>query len=286
MHVVGSRRFSVANDFSGDPYCVALFKFDGNPNDSKGSNNLTAVNSPTYDSGDKKEGTHSIVFSKASVQYCSIDDVNLDVGFPGKSGTPEQSLSICGWFKLEAVDVYQGLVCKYVTSSPKRSYGVAIGADGKARFMLGYNNGANASAIIFDTPFEAGKWYHIKATYNATNNQMRLRIWDDNAGALLDAVKEGTAAGDMSPTDAPLQVGAYNDGTNTMDGKTDEVVIFRDVLTDDEQDQIIAGTYVMPAVEFVPRKDAYDGYRCYVQQHIKNKMSGASPWKLPDGTKW
>jgi hypothetical protein len=228
-------------DFGGDSICAALFKFNNNPNDSKGNNNLTAVNSPTYDSGDKKEGTHCIDFERSSTQYCAIADGDLDVGFPGKSGTPEQSFSICGWFKLEAVDVYQGLVCKYITSSPKRSYGITVNASGYVSFLIGYNNGANASSITFDTPLSAGIWYHIKATYNATNNQMRLRIWDDNAGALLDAVKEGTAAGDMSPTDAPLEVGAYNDGTNTMDGKTDEVVIFRDVLTDDEHDLIIAG---------------------------------------------
>jgi hypothetical protein len=233
----------MANDFSGDPNCVALFKFDNNPNDSKGGNDLTAVNSPSYDSGDKKEGTHSIDFERSSTQYCAIADGDLDAGFPGKSGTSEQSFSICGWFKLEAVDVYQGLVCKYVTSSPKRSYGITVNSSGYAAFLIGYNNGANASSIVFDTALSAGIWYHIAAVYDASDNSMKLRIWDDNAGALLDSNKESTANGDMSPTDAPLEVGRYSDGANTEDGKADEVVIFKDVLTDDEIDQIRAGSY-------------------------------------------
>lgn len=38
--------------------------------------------------------------------------------------------------------------------------------------------------------------------------------------------------------------------------------------------------------EYVPRKTAFDGYRCFIEQYVKNKVIGALPWKLPDGTKW
>jgi hypothetical protein len=37
---------------------------------------------------------------------------------------------------------------------------------------------------------------------------------------------------------------------------------------------------------FTPRKTAFDGYRCFIEQYVKNKTLGGSPWKLPDGTKW
>lgn len=37
---------------------------------------------------------------------------------------------------------------------------------------------------------------------------------------------------------------------------------------------------------FIPRKDAFDGYRCFMQQYTKNKVLGVEPWKLPDGTLW
>lgn len=37
---------------------------------------------------------------------------------------------------------------------------------------------------------------------------------------------------------------------------------------------------------FVPRRTAYDGYRCFIEQYVKNEEWGALPWKLPDGTKW
>jgi hypothetical protein len=235
----------MANDFSGDPNCVALWKFDNNVNDSKGGNDLTAVNSPSYDSGDKKEGTHCIDLEKGSTQYGTIDDGDLDAGFPGKSGTSEQSLSICCWVKFETLDGInsQGLVDKY--GSGTRSFAVRLsGALSKILFTIGYNGGASSTDIIFDTACVTGRWYHVGVVYDSSDNSMKLRIWDDTAGALLDNNKAGTAGGDMSPDTAPLQIGRdYELDGRVLDGKVDEVVIFKDVLTDDEIDQIRAGTY-------------------------------------------
>ena len=42
----------------------------------------------------------------------------------------------------------------------------------------------------------------------------------------------------------------------------------------------------VPAAGFLPRKMAVDGYRCFVEQYVKNMHLGASPWKLPDGIRW
>jgi hypothetical protein len=386
----------LANDFSGDPNCKALWKFDNNANDSKGGNDLTAVNSPSYDSGDKKEGTHSIDLEASSVQYLYRADADLDAGFPGKSGTGEQSFSICVWVNLEQVSGTRGIVEKLDIGSGHRTFALYM-VNATLRLYIGYNSGANYSYMDFDTGLSAGVWYHIAVVYDASDNGMKLRVWDDNAGALLDDNKEGMVSGDMSPTAAPLEIGRHNisDGY-PYDGKIDEVVFFNDVLTDDEIDQIRAGTYgavelpvttaqaalnvvaysatangtitdtggencdkrgfafgkssqpdpgnvapvssgyddyvedsgdygvgafdkllssldpdttyyyrayahnsagydysdveidftTMLGGEFIPQKDAYDGYRCYVQQHVKNRMLGVDPWKLPDGTKW
>jgi hypothetical protein len=42
----------------------------------------------------------------------------------------------------------------------------------------------------------------------------------------------------------------------------------------------------VPPAGFVPLPTAVDGYRCFIQQYVKNLILGAPPWKLPDGTKW
>lgn len=232
----------MANDFGGDANCVAVWKFDDDANDSKGGNDLTEVNTPTYDSSDKKEGTHSIDFEDSSNECCTIGDGDLDAGFPGKSGTSEQSFSICGWFKVETMPSInrRAFVAKWENGT--RSFMVSIEADGKVSFFVGYNNGASYTGIEFDTACSTGKWYHFGVTYDSSDNSMKLRVWDDDAGDLLDDNKEGTVSGDMSPDTAPVEVGRFW-GSLYYDGKVDEVVIFKDVLSDSEIDQIRAGTY-------------------------------------------
>lgn len=236
----------MANDFSGDPNCVALWKFDNNANDAKGGNDLTPVNSPAYDSGDKKEGTHSADLEHGSTQYFSIADAALDAGFPGKSGASEQSFSICCWVKPETipVGVWYSLVGKSNVASSEISYAIVLQNDGKINFFIGYNGGASYTMLVFDTALSAGIWYHIAIVYDSSDNSMKIRIWDDNAGALLDSNKEGTAGGDFSPDSAPLEIGRWDEkDARTFDGKIDEVVICKDVLTDVEIDQIRAGSY-------------------------------------------
>jgi hypothetical protein len=234
------------NDFSGDANCVALWKYDNAATDSKGGNDLTPVNTPTYDSGDKKEGTHSTDLEHDSTQYFTITDGDLDAGFPGKSGTGEQSFSICCWVKPESIPsgVWHAPVCKSNVASDIMSYAIVLQNDGKINLFIGYNGGADFDYLPFDTALSTGIWYHVAVTYDSSDNGMKIRIWDDNAGSLLDSNKTDTAAGDMSPDSAPLEIGRW-DGSDarTFDGKIDEVVIFKDVLTDDEIDEIRAGTY-------------------------------------------
>jgi hypothetical protein len=234
----------MANNFSGDANCVALWKFDNDATDSKGENDLTPVNSPTYDSGDKKEGTHSADLEESSTQYFTIDDGDLDAGFPGKSGTSEQSFSICLWVKPESFTNYTSLAGKFGASG-HRSYSLTLWQPtGRLFFQVAYNNGANYTSIEFETVLETGKWYHIAAVYDSSDNSMKLRVWDDDAGTLLDSNKGGTAGGDMSPSDAPLEIGRYAvTDAYALDGRIDEVVIFKDVLSDAEIDKIRAGTY-------------------------------------------
>ena len=91
----------MANDFSADPNCVALWRFESGAltTDSKGSNTLTAINTPTADTGDYKEGAASVSLVKSSSQYFSIADASLPTDFPCKNGGTGKIFSICAWFK-------------------------------------------------------------------------------------------------------------------------------------------------------------------------------------------
>ncbi len=235
------------NNFTHDANCVALWKFDNDANDSKGGNNLTEINTPTYDAATKKEGTHAIDFERGSNEYCTITDGNLDANFPGKNGTGEQSFSICAWVRLESLasdyGQYLSIVAKY--ESGLRSYVITLNPnDDKVNLTIGYNAGANYTSDGFGTACVINRWYHIAITYNAADNGMKIRIWDDTAGALLDANATETAGGNMSPDTAPLEIGRYwGSDTRCLDGKMDEVVMFKSALSDADIDAIRNGVY-------------------------------------------
>ncbi|HUT96627.1 MAG TPA: LamG domain-containing protein [Dehalococcoidales bacterium] len=240
----------MANNFSSDPNCIALWKLENNADDSKGGNDLAEVNSPAYDDTDRKEGTHCIDLERDNSQYCTIADGDLDFGFPGKSGTGEPSFSICFRVKRETLIPNVGMVSKYVQGSGYRTFVVRGGSSGELDFLIGWNGGVSYTALLFDSYLESGKWYHVGVAYDASDNGMKIRVWDDNAGALLDDNKEGTAGGDMYFSAAQFEIGRYGASDSYIfDGKLDEVAIFNKVLTDAEIDAIRAGTYSGGATE-------------------------------------
>ncbi|GAH13633.1 unnamed protein product, partial [marine sediment metagenome] len=90
----------MANDFTYDDYCVALYRFESGAltADSFGGNTLTNNNGVAEDLVNFKEGECSADLELSSSQYFSISDDDLDSGFPCKDeeGT-NRSFTICGW---------------------------------------------------------------------------------------------------------------------------------------------------------------------------------------------
>ncbi|MBW1858677.1 MAG: right-handed parallel beta-helix repeat-containing protein [Deltaproteobacteria bacterium] len=242
---------------------MALWQFENNANDTKGGNNLTEYNTPTYDNVDFKEGAFAIDFERDNSEYCGITDGGLDLVFPGRSTAGEQSFSIGCWFKVETLED-SGLVAK------TNSYELQIdSATQTVRFQVFYSGGS--TTLAFGTPCSAGIWYHVGAVYDATDNSMKMRMWDDDAGNFLGANATATCDGDMVGSTGDLYVGRGLTGYH--DGLMDEVVVFNDVLTDTEIDKIRAQVYDSTAVAvYVP--DDYPG-----ATGIQNAIQGE-----PDGT--
>ncbi|RJR45459.1 MAG: hypothetical protein C4567_03125 [Deltaproteobacteria bacterium] len=83
----------MANDFSTDPRCKALWKLDGDLTDGHGGNHLTGYGSPAiaFDDVDQQEGSHCGDFEKDNGNYAGIPDAVLDPGFPLKNGDANNS---------------------------------------------------------------------------------------------------------------------------------------------------------------------------------------------------
>ena len=225
-----------ANDWSGES--GAVWNFDNDATDSLGGNDLTEINTPAYDAGDKKQGTHSIDFDSVSAEYCLIADGDLDAGFPCKSGVAEQSFTLLGWVKFETLT--DAALTKKWAAAGNRSFNTIL-ISGELRFYISHD-GTNSVHIDFGTSMTTGIWYHWACTYDAATNGMKIRIWDDNAGALLDVNETGTADGDCFSSDASLVIG--NHTSAYQNGKSDEVVVLAGkALSDADIDKARAGTY-------------------------------------------
>jgi hypothetical protein len=235
------------NDFSNDPNCVAVWRFEDTPGftaDSIGGNTLTnsgadEENSIVY------EGAQSAKFIRTNSDYMSIVDGDLDAGFP----KGDSNLSIC--FRLyiptlESNRTYP-LIIKAAISSPKEiSYGLYTGYwdDWELVFFSGYNSGSTFEQAGFNGAFQAGRWYSCAVTYNSTTYAHRMRIYDHTADALLGSDVTGNFANPMAVRNVPFSLSRwYFNSLLYSSIILDEVVVFNRVLSVEEIDAVRAGTF-------------------------------------------
>ena len=260
------------NDFSVDGNAKALWNVDNGAltTDSKGTNTLTDNNTVGTSTGDYQVGTASADFTISNSESLTITDANLDSGFPLKSGESNDDISVTFWFKKESNNSYAALFSKWDTGTNARSL-LLRDNNGTLEFFIGTSGGAGFELLSNSLSTIAGRWYHLGATFNNTTKAWQLRVWDDTAGSgVLDA--SGTAPNNISITSAGVAIGAsLKNGTpeRYFDGLIDEVVVFSDILTTGEIDQIRQGTY---AAVLHPRRQ-----RHFARSHDDNDTSAG--WK-------
>jgi hypothetical protein len=247
----------MANDFSTDNSCIALWNFESGAlgTDSKSTNTLTLVNTPTDDAVNYKQGSNSMVMVNASHQFGKLSSPSVD--FPLQTGDTNKLMSICGWFYFNAFSGYRSIVgkCSYAS----------IGRQG---FSLGLNTGGllihwgGQSDISTGITLVTGRWYHFGIAVDGVNMTARFIIWDDTASTyvlntyynLTDQLVVGAHE---------FRVGAYSDTDNnyTSSMNADEVVVFNRLINPLEITKIRSGTYSGTASWngwFVDTKDGLD----------------------------
>ena len=235
------------NDFTGDANVVALWRFENGAltTDSKGANTLT--NSGVGgDTTNYKEGLASALFNAVSdVLYRA--DADLDAGFPFKSGDTTKKITVCGWFRPTSLIAFnRWLVSKYRWSDNERSFGIFVDdASNAISLSIGYNSGASYEELNHASTLIVNTWYHFGITFDDSDKSYRIRIWDDTAGAILGVDKTGTATNNMYAGAAPFAIGK-GESDNALSAQVDEIVVFNDILTAAEIDQIRGGTYGAP----------------------------------------
>lgn len=243
-----------ANDFTGDGNCKALWRFENGveTTDTIGTNTLVDRNTVTVDGVNYKEGAQSIIPELDTAESYYVTDANLDAGFPFKNGDANKKISACFWFKAETSLAAAYLVAKYTGGGNNRSFAIMFGTDSKVWPRIGYNGGASLQeAPTVSAATTDGQWYHVGITFQDSDGAYKIRIWGDTESAVISNVADNFTENIYIST-MEFTIAAKSGGGATYDGNIDEVVVFDDILTDGEIDEIRAGTYGAAAGLSIP----------------------------------
>lgn len=233
----------MANDFSGDANCKAVFNVDDGALtvDSKGTNTLTN-SGMTADTGTFKQGDASALSDNINDQLFILDG-DLDAGFPLKNGDSNKKISVCFWFRSTG---FPGSGFRYILGKFEigtRSFAM-LTSTAEPQLFIGFNNGDSQEAVPFGTSMVANRWYHFGVTFQDSDKSFKMRIWDDNASALLGGAEvTGNTTNNINVENAQWHIGSATSINNSAGMQIDEIVVFNDILTSGEIDQIRAGTY-------------------------------------------
>lgn len=248
----------MANNFSTDSRCKALWRFENNLNDGKGGNHLTDVNTVGFTSADKREGTYAADFEKNNSEYGYRTDSGLDVGFPLKSGDTAKKISVCCWIKPESYQYPAYIFAKHDTTGNRRSFALVING-GTISVYSGYNGGASYETLNTDYYVNNSEWYHVGVSFDGLNKSCLVRIF--RASNSTTALYNFSLDNETNVEDANVTVGAMHGGGGYYDGLLDELVVFNDLLSAIEIDAIRSGTYSGPMPQV--RGDALGAMAAY-----------------------
>jgi len=244
-----------ANYFLDDANCVGLWTLDVEVTpaatyaDTSGNGNTLAnvfanidVNTTYY-----QEGIASVVSTAATDSYLQCVDGSLSANFPGKNGTGNTTISACMWIRPTTISAVSNVLTKYQAfAGTYVSYILRFDASNNVAAYIGYGGSLNESKTHTGVAVAANQWYHIAWTYDGATRAFRIRVWDDNASSVTETT--GTYTNTMTPAQAPFQINGLAAAAEAgMIGYIDEAVVFNDILTADEIDEIRLGTYGAPA---------------------------------------
>ena len=245
--VQGDWSGNTANNFLDDPDCVAWWRFESGAQatDSKGTNTLTADNTPDVEGGAGlfKEGLYSAKMDRAENERFYITDANLAAGFPLKNGDTTKKFSCAFWYRPTTVpgaSVYHGLVTKWYYGGSKISLALDL-ENGQLRVFWGYGTSGQNYESWYVCTISAARWYHFSVAVDGIAKTCTVRVWDEEAQSATTYTH--TFTNELRITDASFYVGCEGNGTQHCDGRMDELVVFKDLLTEQEMDNIRQGLY-------------------------------------------
>jgi hypothetical protein len=197
---------------------VALWKFEGNFNDSAGTNHGTP------------KGGARIVADAARGQVLALDGTGDYVEVPNSPSLniAGNQISMAAWVNLNSVATVQIIVCKVFSGttrvSPYFSYSLHALANGQPRVWISRTGGA-ANQAGAGGMLTAGTWHHVATVYDGT--QLKLYFDSALAGA-------GNVTGNLIGYDTVVRLGVNGALTELLDGRLDDVRLYHRALSEME----------------------------------------------------
>lgn len=187
-------------------HLTGYWKLDGNWDDSFGKElNGTAVNDATFDSFDKKIGTHSAQFD-GSDDYVTLASTDL---------LKDKSYSLSTWVRFDAVPLIWGAIFWQQESQ------LYFTSDQEITFRHVDTTNTNVS-VSHSTPLELGQWYHI----GVVANDQTLNLFLD--GQKVDS-KDISHLGDPRVVSI-AQLGRNENSNGSFHGRIDDFAVWETAL--------------------------------------------------------
>ena len=240
----------MANDFSSDASCKALWSFESGAlsADSKGTNTLTASDpAPAESTGDFKEGACCADFENDNNNWFYCNDADLDAGFPLKDGDTTKQITVGCWVKPESWGNDRYIWSKHISADGYRGLGLMLyyklvklywcHNSGNSYYALNLNSDAGFPGL------ENGQWYWIGVAADGVAKTLTVLLYDLNADSIYKHTY--TLANELWVADTPFVIGNRGnlDTGYDFDGLIDEVVVFNREMPTWEMLRIALGDF-------------------------------------------
>jgi hypothetical protein len=198
--------------------CWSMDETSGTRDDAYGSNDLSDNNTVGYTSSGKI--SNAAYFIASNSEYLSIsDNASLSMG--------DIDFTFAAWAYFSDFNSYRPILSKWISSSSNREYILEYNSAAPDFTFHISNNGTSSSYVPAGYSPSINTWYYIIGWYDKTADKIYLSI---NNGTPASA---SYSSGAYNGT-APFYVGRV-DSAGYMNGYIDEVVVYKQLLSDDER---------------------------------------------------